>query len=771
MLSKPSWPNYLDWFELNQCAPDSMASPNPQPNKTLLGNLTQAVKTIHARADFSRLVLKPNARVPEIRIRDGDTNPLKTYPLLGERYIIGRSSRTSDIIIRNPIVSQVHASIKRDPNNPRGFLLKDEGSTNGIFRRKRRIKALPLRHLDRVTLGPADLENAVELEFYYPPSWITRVFRYSLLTLAGLIGLLAAAIAWEWQNIQVNPLPAFQQGPVIIMARDRTPLTPQRTTAHLENKKLSDFSPNVIQALMASEDSRYHWHFGVDPIGTARALLTNIVGGEIREGGSTLTQQLSRSLYRDYVGTEDSIARKVREAIVALKLETFYSKDALLLQYLNNVYLGIYANGFEDAAQFYFDKSAKDLSVSEAATLVGILPAPNSFNPVQDYDAAIEYRDRVITRMVQQGRISREEGARARRSRIELSPKARQQLQSALAPYYYSYVFTELETLLGKDLVDEGNFIVETSLDPKLQTLAESSLSNAIATEGAQIGFSQGALVTLDFRSGEILAMVGGIDFNESQFNRATQALRQPGSTFKLFAYTAAVDSGISPRTTYSCAPLSWQGANFEGCRGGGGSLDMFQGMARSENVIALRVARDVGLDRTVQMARRLGVQSKLNPVPGVVLGQSEVTVLELSRAYGVIANGGRNTPALAIRKVLDGGDCTNPRDPNTCRVIFSQAEEAAKSLQVLDPEVAAIINDMLRLVVTSGTGRAAAIGLDEAGKTGTTNDGKDLWFVGYIPSRDLLTGIWLGNDDNAATSGSSGSAAALWGDYMRQVQ
>ena len=746
-----------------------MVPPDPRPQRTFLGNFTQLLKkNVRKRANFSRLALRSNAKVPKVFIQEGE-GVKKDYPLLGERYILGRSSKSCDIVIRNPVVSQVHASIKR--KRGRQFVIKDEGSTNGIFWKKKRVKNLKLKHKDRISLGPADLENSISLEFIDPPSIFSRLVKTAFYGVTIVSVLVASAIAWEWRNITVNPLPALQQGPVIILARDGTSLTPERTTAHIENKSLEDYSPFVIDALLASEDSRYYWHPGVDPIGTFRALVTNIAGGGIREGGSSVTQQLARSIFRDYVGTEDSIGRKIREAVVALKLETFYSKDYLLLQYLNNVYLGAYANGFEDAARFYFDKPAKDLTISEAATLVGILPAPNSFNPVQDYDAAIQYRDRVITRMAQQGRISREDAARARRSRIDLSPTAEQQLQSNLAPYYYSYVFDELEELIGKDLVNEGNFIVETGLDVNIQRNAEDALQRSVSSDGAALGFRQGAVVTLNFRSGEILSMVGGTDFRTSQFNRATQALRQPGSTFKLFAYAAAVNEGISPGKGYSCAPLSWQGATYSGCeRASSPSVDMFQGMALSENAIALRVARDVGLRQTVSMARTLGIESQLNPVPGLVLGQSEVSVLEISRAYGVIANGGRQTKALAIRKVFDAGDCEDPTKATSCRVIFSQSQAANKSPQVISTGVANTIHQMLRQVVTAGTGGGASIGLDEAGKTGTTNDGRDLWFIGYIPSRNLLTGVWLGNDDNAPTAGSSGSAAALWGDLMSRV-
>ncbi len=203
--------------------------------------------------------------------------------------------------------------------------------------------------------------------------------------------------------------------------------------------------------MIASEDARYYWHLGVDPIGTLRALLTNVRGGKIQEGGSTLTQQLARSLFRDYVGTADSAGRKLREAAVALKLETFYSKDFLLLTYLNRVYMGSGTYGFEDAAEFYFGKSAKDLTLSEAATLAGILPGPNSFNPVRDYQKSIELRDRVLNRMVEMGMVSQDDAQRARRSRIEVNPKAREELESMRAPYYYSYVLDELRQLLGNN--------------------------------------------------------------------------------------------------------------------------------------------------------------------------------------------------------------------------------------------------------------------------------------------------------------------------------
>jgi membrane peptidoglycan carboxypeptidase len=733
--------------------------------------LTQAVKTVQAKVNFSQLILKPNAKVPELWVQDAEATKAEVYPLLGEHYLLGRSSKSCDIVVRNPVVSQVHLSLTRDKrrrNQP--FILKDENSTNGIYRGKRRVAKLPLYHGDLLTLGPPELANAVRLQYHNPPPWYVRLFRYGLYGFTGLTAVSAVWIGVEWQRFEVRPLPPATQGPVIVTARDgETLLREIDSRAHVEMKRLSEYSPYLPKAVIASEDARFYWHLGVDPLGILRAFVTNIREGEIREGGSTVTQQLARSLFRDYVGTEDSPTRKIREAIVALKLEAFYSKDDLMLLYLNRVYLGNSNYGFEDAARFYFGKSAQELTLSEAATLVGILPAPNSFNPVQNYETAVQLRDRVINNMAAAGMVSLEEAQRARRSRIELNPEAILELQSTIAPYFYAHIFEELEFLLGGQLAQEGNFIVESTLDPAIQTQAETALQNDIATNGAALGYSEGAVVTLDATSGNVLAMVGGADYQQSQFNRATQALRQPGSTAKIFAYTTALGQGIPPTATYSCAPLDWGGQVFEGCRSGAGSLDMYTGLAASENVIALRIAQEVGLENVVQTARRMGIRSHLDPVPGMVLGQNEVTLLEMTGAFGVLANQGVLQRPRTITRILDGGDCANIEDVKTCRVIYDATQAAAGSA-VVAPEVANTMTTLLRGVITAGTGRAAAIEADAAGKTGTTNDNVDLYFVGYLTNQALVTGIWLGNDDNTPTGGTSGNAAQLWGNYMRRI-
>lgn len=744
-----------------------MSSPQPpkQP-KTLLTQLTQAVQTIQARVNFNALALKPNARVPELLVQDAGAPKAEVYPLLGDRYLLGRSSKSCDIVVRNPVVSQIHLSLERYGRRQRHFIIKDENSTNGIYRGRRRLPSLVLRHGDILTIGPPELAAAVRLEYVDPPPWYILAIRYGLYGIGGLTALLVLIIGIEWLKVPVRPLPLGVHGPVVISADDGTFLRQPRTTAHRELQRLSEFSPYLPKAVVASEDSRYYWHFGVDPYGIARALVTNFKGGGIREGASTLTQQVARSLFTDYVGRENSAGRKFREAIVALKLETFYSKDEILKLYLNRIYLGIDAFGFEDAAQFYFDKSAKNLTLSEAATLVAILPAPNRFNPIQDYNTALALRNRVITRMRGLGMINQQEANEARRSRIDVSPKASAFLASTKAPYFYSYVFEELRELLGEDLAQEGNFIVETALDLNTQAKAEAALRSFVNTEGSRLRFSQGALVTLNTSNGEIRALVGGMNYQQSQFNRATQAKRQPGSTFKLFDYAAALVQGISPGKTYSCAPAY----GLRGCERSGGAVDMYTGMAQSENVIAVRVAMDAGLDNVVQTARRLGVRSELKEVPRLAIGQSEVNVLEITGSYAAIANRGFWNRPHAIKRILDSGQCKDTNDRSTCRVIYSFEESRDKGQQAVSPGVAQTMTSLLRAVVQSGTGRSAAIAPDAAGKTGTTDRNVDLWFIGFVPSNQLVTGIWLGNDNNSPTNGSSAQAAQLWSNYMRQV-
>lgn len=727
--------------------------------------MTQAVQTIHAKINLARVRLKKGAKVPELLVYEEAATSAKTYPLLGDRYLLGRNQNQCDIVVSNSVVSQVHLSLRRDPQNKRSFLLRDQNSTNGTFRGSKRIRYTSLYHGQVVTIGPPQLATSVRIKYRYPRPWWINGLRYLLMGLLGVIFFTCLLLVWAWSRVDVYPLPTEGSGPIVVYAEDGTPLTPARQNTHQELRQLSNFSPYLPQAVIASEDTRFYWHLGVDPIGIVRAVVINLGQQEIRQGASTLTQQLARSLFPQ-VGRENTAERKLREMVVALKLEAIYSKDEILKTYLNRVYLGQNNFGFEDAAQFYFDRSARDLTIAEAATLVAILPAPNSYNPVQDYDTAISLRNRVIERMANLGMISESEASRARRSRIEVSPTAQDALSQTIAPYFYSYVMEEMTRILGTDVAREGNFIVETSLDVALQEQAEATVAESWADSENRFGFAQGALVTLNSSNGEILAMVGGKDYTQSQFNRVTQAQRQPGSTFKVFAYGAALEQGISPDKIYSCDPVTWQGQNYRACERSEGDIDMYRALAMSENAVALRVAQDVGLDSVIEFAQRLGIKSPLTKAPGLVLGQSEVNLLEITGAYGAIANQGKWHLPHAIRRILDGNDCVDTSQVESCRQIYSFADQPNTETQAISGAIARQLTFMMQQVVTEGTGKAAYVGRGEAGKTGTTDRNVDLWYIGYLPDANLVTGIWLGNDDNSSTWGSSSQAAAIWGLY-----
>jgi membrane peptidoglycan carboxypeptidase len=743
------------------------------PKKTLLAQVTQAIN--RTKVNFTRLALKSNARVPKLLVQDADAPQPDIFPLLGEKYVLGRSSQACDIVVRNEVVSQVHLSLKRDRTKGSTFLLKDEGSTNGIYRGKKRVDRITLRNGDTFTLGPPELKAAVKITYLDPPPMYMRILRYGLYGTGSILGLLLLAILAESTKINVNPLPDAN-GPVMVYAEGMDePLRPPKVGAHKDLANLSDFSPYLPKALIASEDSRFYWHFGVDPWGVGRAIVVGRQKGKLTQGASTLTQQVARSLFRSYVGSEDNLPRKMREAVVALKLEATYSKDKILLTYLNRVFLGDDAHGFEDASQHYLGKSARDLTLPEAAMLVGILPGPNIFNPcVEDKQGrkgvkAIERRNLVLTRMLETGVITAAEARDARRSTLNYRQEACTPTTNTKAPYLYTYVFQELQEILGTETAKEGNFAIETGVDLNMQAKAERALRQNVTNAGGSYRFSQGGILTLDSSTGIVKAMVGGVNYQQSQFNRAIDAQRQPGSTFKLFGYAAALEGGISPGKTYSCDPLSWGGRTFPACNhGASGSANMYTGFALSENAIALRVARDIGLSKTIETAQKMGIKSKLEEVPALMLGQSVVNMLEMTGAYGAVANRGIWQRPRVIKRVYDTTNC-DLKQVSKCRVMYDATKDS-QSKRVLSASSADTLTSMMREVITNGTGKNAAIGLGEVGKTGTTNDNVDLWFIGFIPDKKTITSVWLGNDDNSATKGSSAQAAQLWGDYMGAV-
>ena len=688
----------------------------------------------------------------------------RTIPLHGDGYRIGRDGPL-EVSIDHPAVSRQHALLHRQGR--RQWILQDLDSTNGLWWKGRRVSQLELRDGDVVQFAPALDEKAPFLQFNDAAGRRRhRIERWLGLLLFGCLGGGGALLLLSNLTMPIRGQLARVRGPVAIYDGNNQPLTSVDSSRHRELKSVNGFSPLLVDALLSSEDNRFWWHPGVDPIGTLRAFSTNLIGGKVLEGGSSLTQQLARSLYPNYVGDGDTLERKWKELLVSLQLESRFSKSQLLLSYLNRVYLGV-GWGFEDASRVFFDQSAADLNVQQAALLVGLLPSPNGHDPCQFPQRALKARNRVINKMADGGRLSLEQARLARRQPIQLAKEAcsREQV-SRSAPFYTDQVRRDLTALVGPDVADEGNFLIETHLDPVLQSVLERQLSGLLANN-SRLGVQEGAAVVLDSRTGGVLAIAGGRDYNASQFNRASMALRQPGSTFKLITYLAALEQGLKPNDTLDCSPLRWGGQRFDSTCSG--QLTLASAFASSHNTAALRLAQRVGLEQVVSLAKRLGITTPLDPVPGLALGQSEVRLIELTSAYAAVANGGIWQAPTTIRRLLDAETCRLDR-PSGCGSLNGDGEAGQRqtSRRVLKAQTTQQMQGLMRAVIRSGTGRAASLGGQEGGKTGTTNDGRDLLFIGYEPSRHWVLGIWLGNDDNSPSASSSVLAASLWSRIMR---
>ena len=693
--------------------------------------------------------------------------PSQRLSLYRGTYRIGRDHH-QEISLVHPAVSKHHALLEQ---RGRHWLLQDSGSTNGLWWRGRRVQELLLADGDVVRFGPSQEPGLPELSFHrQPPPRRALVARGLSLALAAIaVGGLGLGSLSVGQVPLRNRL-ASVRGPLALYDGANRPLSSAESSLHHENPGLRDYPAVLINALLASEDSRFWWHPGIDPIGTGRALVANLVGGRVLEGGSTLTQQLARSLYPETVGQGQTLERKWRELLVAMQLEQRFSKRDLLLTYLNRVYLGV-GWGFEDASRLYFNKPAARLDLDEAALLVGLLPSPNGRDPCSNPQAALEARNGVLSKMVDTGQLGSEQAHRASRRPITLAGLACQGGGSGgdssghrPAPFYTDQVRLDLGSLVGDPVAAEGNFLVETHLDPLLQQVVERRLGQLVASTKPAV--SEGAVVVLDSRNGGILAVAGGRDYRQSQFNRATMALRQPGSTFKLFTYLTALERGLRPEDGISCAPLDWGGQTFgSDC---GGSLSLTSAFASSSNTAALRLARRVGLEQVAQKARELGISTPLEPVPGLALGQSEVRLVELTAAYAAVANDGIWHAPTTIRHLTDAETCGG-LESQRCRTLKGKGDRPINpGRRVTSVATARQMQGLLRAVVRQGTGGAASLGGREGGKTGTTNNGRDLLFIGYEPQRHWVIGIWLGNDDNRPTGSSSALAAGLWGEIVR---
>ena len=558
---------------------------------------------------------------------------------------------------------------------------------------------------------------------------------------------LAAMFGYVWFSLSQKGLlqiPELQPG-IMLLAEDGTVLSEQGAFFgdQVRVSELPDYVPN---ALIAIEDHRFRSHFGVDPFSLVRAAYENFTAGRVVQGGSTITQQLAKNLF---LKPERTYSRKAQELVLALWLETKFSKDEILQLYLNRVYYGSGATGIEKAAQVFYHKSAVDLNLTEAATLAGVLKAPTNYNPISRPDASAERAGLVIDAMVDAGFISQGEADQAINA-----PKTVVAADYVPATQYVVDWVNEQLPLLVKNY--DQSIIVETTIDPQLQLLAERSLRTHLNEEGRKLRVSQGAMVVMD-TFGAVKAMVGGKSYKRSQYNRATKAMRQPGSTFKPFVFLAAMEKGYTPESVAIDQPIrigNWQPENYNNKYLG--RVTLRTAMANSLNSVAAQLANNVGPRNVVAVAHRLGITSHLGTDASIALGTSEVTLLELTSAFTPFANGGYSVVPFSVRRIVT-------RDG---QIIYERSGDGLG--QAMSNRNLGSMNSMMRAVVNEGTAKKAQIpDFDIAGKTGTSQDYRDAWFVGY--SSYLVGGVWLGNDDNSPTKTVTGGSmpAAIWKDVM----
>ena len=495
-----------------------------------------------------------------------------------------------------------------------------------------------------------------------------------------------------------------------------------------EAMRLDEMSPWIPLAVIAIEDRRFKLHAGVDPLGLVRAMATNFTSGKLVQGGSTLTQQLAKNLF---LQPERTFERKAQEAVLALWLETRFSKDEILELYLNRVYFGSGAWGVDAAARRYFNKSARDVSLAEAAMIAGLLKAPSRLSPARDAKAAEGRAQLVLGAMRREGYVSDNEAAQA----IAMEPRKARRYWTGSEHYIADMVMSQLPGLIGEMRSD---VIVNTSVDLDLQKLAGTVIAETLRDKGKKLAVTQGALVSLD-GTGAIRSLVGGRDYSESQFNRAVDAKRQPGSAFKPIVYLTAIETGRTPETVLQDTPVrfgKWTPENYD--KKYRGPVSLSTGLTRSLNTISAQLVMAVGPKTVAGTAQRLGIKSPLQANASIALGTSEVSLLELTNAYVSFANGGYGvTPWLIRRVTTASGDILYER-------------QTPKSPVVIGSREVGMMNAMMQRVVKEGTGKAAALeGWEIAGKTGTTQNSRDAWFVGY--SANLVTGVWYGNDDGGA--------------------
>jgi penicillin-binding protein 1A len=576
-------------------------------------------------------------------------------------------------------------------------------------------------------------------------TWKTKLLRGFLYCCLWLVVFFCAAITLFVASLPDPILATLDDRPpnLTVLASDGTVLAERGLRrGHVRLDKLP---PYLLKAVIATEDRRYYHHFGVDPLGLVRASYANFVAGGVVEGGSTITQQLAKNLF---LKPDRTVTRKIEEVIYAIWLERRFDKDEILELYLNRVYFGGGTYGVEAASRHYFGKSARAVTLPEAALLAGLLKAPSRYAPTRNAKRAVARVDEVLDNMVEAGFLTAAEARGAASQKIVLRARG----DETGYPYAVDFVAEQLPELVGEN---EGDLIVETTIDAGLQRVTQKTLRTEIDLEGGELKFSEGAMVVLD-PNGGVKALVGGRSYAASPFDRAVKSLRQPGSAFKPFVYLAGLESGYTPDSVANDAPVNvsgWSPKNHTGNYGG--EMTLRYSLAHSINTVAVKLAGDVGRWRVVRTAKRLGINSRLHDQPSIALGTAEVTLLELTSAYAPFANGGLLAKPYIVARVRNGDG----------KILYSH--DGAQT-QVIAQAYIGPMNDMLNATVVYGTGKQAALPDHvAAGKTGTSQGSRDAWFVGY--TAHYVAGVWVGNDDGSKTKNVLGGTvpARVWHDVM----
>jgi penicillin-binding protein 1A len=542
------------------------------------------------------------------------------------------------------------------------------------------------------------------------------------------------------------------------------PLASIHDEANRDVVPLDQISPNLKRAVLAIEDSNFFTHKGINPGGIARALIVNLEKGRTVEGGSTMTMQLVKNLF---LSPQSKFSRKVAEAVMSIRLEQILNKDQILQLYLNQIYLGHNLYGVETASRSYFNKSANNLTLSEAAMLAGLISAPEEYSPFVNYKLAKERQEIVLNRMKELKWITPAQETAARKEKIKLGKIT--SFGGSQVPYVTQAVVQELTRRFGRDAVVKGGMRVQTTIDLKMQRIAEETVKawhERLYYQGLFYDRDEGqiALAAVDPRTHFVKAMVGGVDYEKSQFNRAIQARRQPGSSFKPFIYYAAFASGkYGPDSVVYDSPVGYRdgdGYYYPQNYGGGfsGAVSIRRALEVSLNIPAVKLGQEVGLNKVIEICRVLGIRSPMEPVVSLPLGAVDLTPLEMAGAFATFANNGWHSDTTFIVQVTDSSG----------NVLL---DNTPKPKLVLNSWAAASVNSALQGVITSGTARAAQLGRPAAGKTGTTSSERDIWFVGYVPQ--LSVAVWMGNDNYRPMSyGATGGTivAPVWRDFMSQA-